>query len=197
MARLAPEYSANRMLEQYLQTYYIPAAAAYRKRSAGGLSKDGNPLPAAEAAAIQDWQAILREHWHEIRFLDYEVEEAKTGGKAGAPGKLGAAGRTFTFAVDVDLGAVPPGAVRLELYAEPLEGAPPSLEALSAAKPAPPEIHVLEAQFAGQAEASSDTRRYVVKVRTARPPGDFTPRVVPAHPGALVPLEAGDILWFR
>ena len=33
MARLAPHYSANRMLEEYLRSYYIPAAAAYRRRS--------------------------------------------------------------------------------------------------------------------------------------------------------------------
>ncbi len=34
MARLAPQYSANRMLEQYLEQYYVPGAAAYRARSA-------------------------------------------------------------------------------------------------------------------------------------------------------------------
>ena len=30
-----------------------------------------------------------------------------------------------------------------------------------------------------------------------RPAGDYTPRVVPWHPGAAVPLEANHILWYR
>ena len=191
MARLTPEYSANRMLEQYLQTYYIPAAAAYRRRSAGGTSEDGIVVPAAEAAALQAWRTVLREHWHEIAFLDYKVEATKKAGKAGA------ALQAYTFSVEVDLGGVPPDAVRVELYAEPLEAALPDLEALSAALPAPPEIHVLEAGAAAEATSSAGVRGYSAKVLTSRPSGDYTPRVVPAHPGALVPLEAGDILWFR
>ena len=32
-------------------------------------------------------------------------------------------------------------------------------------------------------------------VDAARNPGDFTPRVVPHHSAAFVPLEANQILW--
>ncbi len=191
MARLTPEYSANRMLEEYLQTYYIPAAAAYRERSAAGPSPDGTTIPAAKALAVQDWQSVLRDHWHEIRFLGYRFEEAQGGEGAGG------GGRKYTFKVDVDLGAIPPDVVSVQLYADPLEVAPSSQETLSVAGPSRPEIHVFEAKAYTQAGPSPGTRSYAVEVRGARPPGDYTPRVVPANPGAFIPLEACDILWFR
>jgi hypothetical protein len=31
----------------------------------------------------------------------------------------------------------------------------------------------------------------------ARPAGDYTPRVIPNHPAAIVPLEAAQIVWQR
>jgi starch phosphorylase len=202
MARLTPEYSANRMAEEYLRNYYIPAAAAYRKRSAGGSSGESSTA-AAEAAAICDWQGLLAEHWHEIAFRHFNVEKLKASDTAAvngvtrARGKTAKTGHAYTFTVAVDLGALPPESVRVELYAEPLEGAAPKRQAVSAAKPARPEIRVLKARAARKGGSPSAVRIYTVKVRTTRPPGDFTPRVVPAHPGASVPLEAGQILWYR
>lgn len=44
---------------------------------------------------------------------------------------------------------------------------------------------------------SGDTYSYSLSVETPRPADDFTPRVIPAHPFALVPLEASHILWYR
>jgi len=39
--------------------------------------------------------------------------------------------------------------------------------------------------------------RYTASVPATRPAQDFTPRIVPFHPDAFVPLEAPDILWHR
>ena len=36
---------------------------------------------------------------------------------------------------------------------------------------------------------------YEAQVSAVRPLSDYTPRVVPRHPEASVPLEAGPILW--
>jgi starch phosphorylase len=36
---------------------------------------------------------------------------------------------------------------------------------------------------------------YKASVPTNRPAGDYTPRLVPQHAGAFVPLEAAFILW--
>jgi hypothetical protein len=34
-------------------------------------------------------------------------------------------------------------------------------------------------------------------VSADRPPADFTPRVIPFHPEAFVPLESKEILWYQ
>jgi hypothetical protein len=47
----------------------------------------------------------------------------------------------------------------------------------------------------GAPEANVVLHRAVVE--TARPPSDFTPRVVPWHPAARGPAEAGPIRWPR
>jgi len=36
---------------------------------------------------------------------------------------------------------------------------------------------------------------YAAEVRADRPASDFTARIVPNHPGAVVPLEAAHIVW--
>ena len=89
-----------------------------------------------------------------------------------------------------DLGSIPADAVRVELYAEPLESALSSLELAYAIESTAPEVHALE-------PASPGNGTYAVEVRTARPTHDYTPRVVPSFPGVRVPLEAGHILWYR
>ena len=45
MARLAPRFSANRTVREYTENYYLPAAAAYRRRTAdrGALGRESPP----------------------------------------------------------------------------------------------------------------------------------------------------------
>jgi len=38
---------------------------------------------------------------------------------------------------------------------------------------------------------------YLGTVPADRPASDYTPRIIPAHPAAVVPLEANFILWYR
>jgi starch phosphorylase len=44
-------------------------------------------------------------------------------------------------------------------------------------------------------QVSANAFQYAASVQGDRPPGDFTPRVIPRHPNASVPLEANQILW--
>ena len=37
---------------------------------------------------------------------------------------------------------------------------------------------------------------YTTDVQASRPSSDFTPRLIPFHTGASVPLEAPFILWY-
>jgi hypothetical protein len=38
---------------------------------------------------------------------------------------------------------------------------------------------------------------FATHIPATRSAGDWTPRVLPDHPGAVVPLEASQILWAR
>jgi starch phosphorylase len=98
MSRLTPQFSANRVVRQYTQDYYLPAASAYRARAAQHV---------AMGRAIADWQRMLRDHWGAIRF-----------------GKLNIATNpdTHTFELEIYLGAVPGDCVRVELYANGQNG---------------------------------------------------------------------------
>lgn len=59
MAQLAPQFSSNRMMLEYLDTFYAPAITAYRQRRTQG---------AALARDLQAWEHTLAEHWHEVHF---------------------------------------------------------------------------------------------------------------------------------
>lgn len=173
MARLTPLFSTNRMMRDYLDGYYLPSATAYRKRTA----PPGPGLPPCGLAAdIEAWRSLLERHWGEIRFVDYRIET-----EAGTKGDM------HTASVEVVLGPVPPGAVVVELYADPLEGGAP-------------ERHVLftDVGLFGRGETSEPgTYRFKTVLPACRPAGDYTPRVVPWHADAAVPLECPLILWLH
>jgi starch phosphorylase len=38
---------------------------------------------------------------------------------------------------------------------------------------------------------------YTALIPADRAPGDFTSRIIPHHPDAMVPLEANEIIWFK
>ncbi|MCL4471274.1 MAG: alpha-glucan family phosphorylase [Gammaproteobacteria bacterium] len=97
MSGLAPRFSSNRMLQEYVGDAYLPVSAAYRRRSA-----DGGRL-AKELAA---WESNLRRYWHEIHLSNLEVLQQPDG---------------WLFALQVYLGEIPPQSVQVQLYAEPAD----------------------------------------------------------------------------
>jgi starch phosphorylase len=74
-----------------------------------------------------------------------------------------------------------PDAVHVELYAEALDAGEP----------------VRHVMVRGEPLVGENVWRYSAAVRANRPAGDFTPRVVPYHPEAFVPLESSQILWYQ
>jgi starch phosphorylase len=89
---------------------------------------------------------------------------------------------TLTVSVPVDLGEIRPSAVRVELYAEARADHAMVVQPMSPVAP----VAVAPNAFV-----------YRVSIATARPPADFTVRVVPWHPDARVPLELALIAWQR
>ena len=154
MARLTPEYSANRVVRQYAEVHYIPAARAYKARADQGGKLGGELL---------EWQQKLAVNWNRIAFGALRAESKND---------------MLNFEVPVYLGGLDPDAVRVELFANGTNGQGPLLKPMSRGVQLPGDGFV-----------------YTASVAATRPAGDFTPRVIPYHPNASVPVEASQILW--
>ena len=104
MARLTPRFSANRTVREYTEQYYIPAAAAYRRRVADR---------GAMGVQLANWQRAVEQHWPNLCFG--ELRAATDGGN-------------HLFEVQVYLHDLDPKAVRVGLYADGINGGDPVRE---------------------------------------------------------------------
>lgn len=106
MARLAPQFSTNRMAREYIEKLYLPAAAAFRHRIAqkGQVAKE-----------LRRWDKRLRQHWHEVHCGNLVVSEKKGG---------------WELEVQIYLGEVSPDSVQVQIYADPLEMDTPVCEVM-------------------------------------------------------------------
>jgi starch phosphorylase len=84
--------------------------------------------------------------------------------------------------VRVHLGDLDPRAVGVELYADPGNDGQPERHPMSLIR---------------EPDDASGAYEYSVSISGARALGDYTPRLVPRHPDAAIPLEAAQILWQR
>jgi glycogen phosphorylase len=101
MARLTPQFSANRTVREYTEQHYLPAASAYRERAAE---------KGAAGLRVVNWQRALGEKWATLHFR--EVKVATRGGQ-------------HAFEVQVCLDDLDPNGVRVELYADGVTGSAP------------------------------------------------------------------------
>ncbi len=60
MARLTPQFSANRVVREYTEQHYLPLAAALSERSGKDNGQAG--------AGIPEWQRQVEGHWPKLRF---------------------------------------------------------------------------------------------------------------------------------
>ena len=101
MARLTPQFSTNRMVREYVEKLYLPAADSFRHRTAQG---------GEVAKKLHWWNEQLIRYWHETHLSNLTVTEEKDG---------------LAFEVQIYLGEIVPDSVQVQVYADPLEmGAP-------------------------------------------------------------------------
>ena len=158
MARLTPRFSADRAVREYTEQHYLPAAAAYHSRVAN---------KGAIGRQMVDWRHSLEQKWAALRFGEVKVETQ---------------GGQHVFEVQVYLNDLDPKAVRVELYADGVNGGSPVRQEMKRVR-----------QLAG----APGGYVYSAAVSAARPPADYTARVIPHCDGVAVPLEAARILWQR
>ncbi|WP_262966003.1 alpha-glucan family phosphorylase [Methylobacter psychrophilus] len=93
MSTLAPEFSSNRMLRDYVENYYAPATARYRQR----INND-----AAIAKELALWQKQLAQHWPTIYMQNLQIEPTES---------------SYRLTVHAYLDDLSAEFVRLEIYA--------------------------------------------------------------------------------
>ncbi|MEO6950785.1 MAG: alpha-glucan family phosphorylase [Polyangia bacterium] len=139
MARLTPQFSTSRTVHEYTDEHYLPAALAYRARSANG---------SASGKRLVDWQRRLERQWEKIELGPVRV--ATRDGK-------------HAFEAVVRFDDLDPDAVRVELYATGLGGAAPERHEMKRVHPSTPTSgsHVYVADFPAARLAADYTARVI------------------------------------
>jgi glycogen phosphorylase len=158
MALLTPRFSADRTVREYTEQHYIPAAAAFRQRAAD---------KGAVGRQMVNWQKGLEQKWATLHFGELQVSTN---------------GDQHIFEVEVCLNGLDPNAVRVELYADRVNGDAPVRQEMKRVR---------------QLADASASYVYSAALSVARPPTDCTVRIIPHYAGAAIPLEDARILWRR
>jgi starch phosphorylase len=158
MARLTPRFSTNRVVREYTEQHYLPAASAYRHRVAD---------KGAVGMQIVEWQHAVYQNWGSVRFGDVRVETDAD---------------HHVVEVEISLNGLEPNMVRVELYADAVDGGEATRKEMTWARTLP-----------------NTVRRsvYQATLPVTRPASEYTARVMPHRSGVAVPLECARILWQR
>jgi len=101
MIRLAARFSTDRMVRQYVDEYYLPAAEHFTERVNGDLET---------THAIAAWKRKVSMHWPEVRIA--QVQGA---------GRATRVGEEFEVQADVRLGHLAPDDVQVQVYHGPVD----------------------------------------------------------------------------
>ena len=94
MAQLAPQFSTNRMVREYIEQMYLPAAKNFQIRC------EGNAQLATE---LRNWGFNLKHHWQGMHWGNREIR---------------AEADFFTVEIQVYLGDISPESIQVQLYAD-------------------------------------------------------------------------------
>ena len=121
----------------------------------------------AAGKRIVDWQRSVNQKWAGLRFGEVKVTTDA---------------ERHIFIVEVYLNDLLPNAITVELYADGINGGAAVRQEMKRVR---------------ELDATSGRHAYSAAVSAARPPSDYTARVIPDCDGVAVPLEAAQILWQR
>jgi starch phosphorylase len=121
----------------------------------------------AVGSQVVNWHHTLEQKWAAISFGEVKVQTEAS---------------QHLFEIQVRLSDLDPKAVRVELCADGVTGSAPVQQ---------------EMTRVGQLAGASGDYVYSAAVSAARPPADYTARVIPNYDGVAIPLENIRILWQR
>src|SRR5438034_1855694 len=96
---VTPVFNTQRMVKEYTEQLYIPAAQAYQN-----FSRDG----CGAATQLSQWKAQMRKDWSQVQISDVQVSNKDR--------QSILVGESLQLTARVHLGAVDPGHVRVEAY---------------------------------------------------------------------------------
>ena len=150
MATLAPEFSSNRMLHDYVEQYYLPASTQYQQRIVNN---------AALAKELAVWQLQLADHWSAIYMQNLEIESS---------------GSEHHITLHVYLDDLLADSVRAEIYADGLENNSPFCQLMErkSALPGAVNSYLYEATVPADRPAADYTPRLVADHRQVNIPAE-------------------------
>jgi len=119
------------------------------------------------ARELAAWGRDLASNWKNVHFGEV---------------RAGRGDNVWRFEAQVYLADIAPDWVRVELYADPVGDEDATRIVMARDGPIP---------------GAMNSHRYLADAPSTRPLRHYTPRVVPAHPQVLVPLETTHIQWFH
>jgi starch phosphorylase len=147
MSRLTLNFSTNRVVREYTERHYLPAAQEYCHRKADDC---------ALGTQIAQQRQALQQQWSKLRFGAVKVETTST---------------HHVFEVCISLADVDPHAVRVELYANAIKGGDPEHHELALVSPVAGATgeYVYRAVIPAQRAAADFTARVVPGYSVAVP----------------------------
>src|SRR5689334_22759854 len=168
LAGLGPRAQAARMVREYVETLYVPAARASR-----ALAGDHGEGAFASARELAAWKQRLKTAWPAVR-----IEHVEAGDGDRGPGEW------LPVRASVALGELSPGDVTVEVVSGRVTDEEDIVE---------PEAYPMAPSGDGAGEG---TVRYAGEARLGRPgPFGYTVRVVPSHPLLASTAELGLVTY--
>ncbi|MEZ6129988.1 MAG: alpha-glucan family phosphorylase [Planctomycetaceae bacterium] len=163
MSQLTPRFSAVRTVREYTEQHYLPAAAAYFQRAA---------FNGTMGTSTVHWKHSLISKWPSLKFGEVRIQSDQD---------------KHTFSTDVDLDGLDPNFVRIELYADGIDGSDPICQQMMRMDLSDQDASFTEPHWAN----------YQTTVPATRPATDFTVRIRPHNNSMAIPLELNLIHWQR
>ena len=167
---LAPAFSGDRMVKQYTECFYLPAADHYKRLAADGF---------AGAKELTSWKARVRDAWPGVKVVAVGEDGAALDGHGG---QEVAVGEHVPVTAQVDLAGLDPADVLVEAFFSSVR----------------PDGSLRTGRGVALELASQEDGHYLyrgsVPARTSGLHG-YAVRVLPRHEDVLVPAELPLVTW--
>lgn len=176
IASLMPRFCSTRMLDEYVNKFYQPASAQWRRFSGGDFD---------QARALAEWKARIRRGWHAVSLRRVDDPATRIG-----------FGEGITVSVAAQLGELRPEDVTIELLLDDEARAGAALPLRPLRAPAPGHAgHATPLEHKGRIGDQGE-HLFALQLKPAVCGKlDYRIRIYPTHSLLTHPLEMGMMVW--